>query len=101
VYTLFQCSFDDDVMVYFTYLFVIPSNELRFDAAGRGKVETAVVWAAASSRVELSRTQGYQRRPALWGLNVTQAHWMTHRTAPIHDCTLGEWPLGSKKGTNN
>jgi hypothetical protein len=50
-----------------------PPNELRFDAARRAKVETGDVSAAASSRVELRRTQGYQM-PAVWGLNVTQAH---------------------------
>ena len=32
------------------------ANELRVDAAGRAKVETAVVSAAASNRVGLSRT---------------------------------------------
>jgi hypothetical protein len=72
-------------------------NELRVDAAGGAKVETAVDSAAASNRVELSRTQGYQP-PALWGLNVTQAHWIAHRTDRIHDCTLGERPLASRKG---
>lgn len=73
------------------------ANELRVDAAGRAKVETAEVSAAASNRVGLSRTQGYQM-PALWGLNVTQAHWITDCTDHNHDCTLGERPLASKKG---
>jgi len=53
------------------------SNELRFDAAERVKVETAEECAAVSNRVGLSRTQGYQK-PAVWGLNVTQANWVTH-----------------------
>jgi len=75
------------------------SNGLRVDAAGRAKVETAVDCAAASSRVELRRTQGYQR-PAPWGLNLAQAHWITGRADHIHDCTLGEWSLASEKGAN-
>jgi hypothetical protein len=62
------------------------------------RVEIGVVCAAALSRVELSHTQGYQR-PALWGLNVTQAHWNIHRTNRIHDCTLGEgfWQVRKAK----
>jgi len=59
-------------------------NELRVDAAGRAKVETAEECAAASNRVGLSRTQGYQR-PAVWDLNVTQAHWVTACTDHIDD----------------
>ena len=74
-------------------------NELRVDAAGRAKVETAVDSAAASNRVGLSRTQGYQW-PATWGLNPIYIHWIIHRNDAIHDCTLGEWLLASKKGAN-
>jgi hypothetical protein len=72
-------------------------NELRVDAAGRAKVETGVDSAAASTRVGLSRTQGNQP-PALWGLNLTHSHLNTRCTDAIHDCTLGGWPLASKKG---
>ena len=71
--------------------------ELRVDAAGKAKVETAVDSAAVSNRVGLSRTQGYQT-PALWGLNLNHSHWITRCTDVIHDCTLGGWPLARKKG---
>ncbi len=72
-------------------------NELRVDAAGGAKVETTAVGAAASSRVGLSRTQGYQG-PASWGLNPIYTHWIIQHTDLIPDCTRGERPLASRKG---
>jgi hypothetical protein len=46
-------------------------NELRIDAAGCAKVKTAVVCAAASVQVELSRI--WKKKPGGSGNNITKA----------------------------